>query len=52
MGEFLFQDLQTESIQLQRNYLLSTGKGEGAELHIDSQKQRRSGLCPLMPAEV
>ncbi|KAG0621937.1 hypothetical protein M758_3G059600 [Ceratodon purpureus] len=48
----LFQDLQTESIQSQRKHMLSMGKDEVSDLQIDSQKQRRSGLCPLMPGEV
>lgn len=46
----LFQDLQAESIQAQRSLLLRSGEISG-ELHIDSHKQRRKDLCPLMPFE-
>ncbi|XP_027075004.1 O-fucosyltransferase 27 isoform X1 [Coffea arabica] len=47
----LFQDVHTELIQHKRSWMIKRGIIKG-NLSVDSAKQRRNGLCPLMPEEV
>lgn len=47
----LFQDVHTELIQFKRSWMIKHGIVQG-EINIESEVQRRNGLCPLMPEEV